>query len=56
MPNEVKIEKVEIVEIERLNGNVVVTFSDGRVTTLHPDDIHLTSVEPPSKYPPQITE
>ena len=49
-------EKVKIVEVERINGNVVVTFSDGRVTTLDPDDIHSTSVEPPSQYPPQETK
>lgn len=47
------IEKVKIIEVERINGNVVVTFSDGRVTTLEPDDIHLTSVEPSAKYPPE---
>jgi hypothetical protein len=47
------IEKVKIVEVERIDGNVVVTFSDGRVTTLEPADIHLTSVEPPTKYPPE---
>jgi hypothetical protein len=47
------IEKVKIIEVERINGNVVVTFSDGRVTTLEPDDIHLTSVKPPTKYPPE---
>jgi hypothetical protein len=47
------IEKVKIIEVERINGNVVVTFSDGRVTTLEPDDIHLTSVEPATKYPPE---
>ena len=49
-------EKVKIVEVARIGGNVVVTFSDGRVTTLDPDDIHLTSVEPPSKYPPAETK
>ncbi len=49
-------EKVKIVEIERINGNVVVTFSDGRVTTLDPGDIYSTSVEPPSRYPPEETE
>lgn len=56
MSEQVKIEKIEIVEVERIDGNVVVTFSDGRVTTLAPNDIHLTSVEPPSKYPPQEIE
>jgi len=53
MPEEIKIEKVEILEVERLDGNVVVTFSDGRITTLEPDDIYSTSVEPPAKYPPE---
>jgi hypothetical protein len=44
-------EKVKIIEVERIDGNVVVTFSDGRVTTLDPDDIHLNSVEPPPDDP-----
>ena len=47
-----KIEKVRILEVDRIDGKVVVTFSDGRVTTLDPDDIHSASVEPPAKYPP----
>ena len=47
-----KIEKAEILEVERINGNVVVTFSDGRVTNLDPDDIHSASIEPLAKYPP----
>ncbi len=55
MPEKATIEKVKIVEVERIGGNVVVTFSDGRVTTLEPDDIHLASVEPPAKYPPEKT-
>jgi hypothetical protein len=50
------VEKVKIVEVERIDGNVVVTFSDGRIATLDPDDIHSTSVEPPSKYPPEEAE
>ena len=48
--------KVKIVEVERIDGNVVVTFSDGRITTLDPDDIHSISVAPPSKYPPEETK
>jgi hypothetical protein len=49
-------EKIKIVEIERIDGNVIVTFSDGRITTLGPNDIHSTSVEPSSKYPPAEAE
>ncbi len=53
MPEEVKIGRAEVVEVERIDGNVVVTFSDGRVTTLDPNDIYLTSVEVSAKNPPE---
>ena len=46
-------DQVKIVEVERIDGNVVVTFSDGRVTTLDPNDIYLSSVEVSAKYPPE---
>ena len=46
-------DEVKVVEVERIDGNVVVTFSDGRVTTLDPNDIYLSSVEVPAKYPPE---
>jgi len=39
-------EKVKIVAVEQVDETVLVTFSDGRVTTLDSDDIHGQSEEP----------
>ncbi len=39
----VSIEKVKIVEVARVGGVVLVTFSDGRVTTLGRDDSGISS-------------
>jgi hypothetical protein len=36
---------VTIVEVSRVGGAILVTFSDGRVTALYPDDIYAQSVE-----------
>jgi hypothetical protein len=41
-----KVEKVKIVAVEQVDETVLVTFSDGRVTTLDGDDMHLQSEAP----------
>jgi hypothetical protein len=40
-------EKVKIIEVSLLEGEVLVTFSDGRITRLDCDDIHGQSIEAP---------
>jgi hypothetical protein len=37
----------KIVEVARMGNNILVTFSDGRMTTLSAEQVHATSVEPP---------
>ena len=40
-------EKAKIIEVTLLEGDVLVTFSDGRITRLDRDDIHAQSIEAP---------
>jgi hypothetical protein len=40
-------ETAKIVEVARLGNNILVTFSDGRMTTLSAEELHASSVEPP---------
>jgi hypothetical protein len=40
-------EKVKIIEVAILEGDVLVTFSDGRITRLNRDEIHAQSIEAP---------
>jgi hypothetical protein len=40
-------EKVKIIEVEILEGDVLVTFSDGRITRLDGDALHVHSIEAP---------
>jgi hypothetical protein len=40
-------EKVKVVEVELLEDDVLVTFSDGRITRLDRDDLHAQSIEAP---------
>lgn len=40
-------EKAKIIEVELLDGGVLVTFSDGRIARLERDDIHAQSIEAP---------
>ena len=37
----------EIIELALIAGNVLVTFSDGRITRLDRADIHAQSIEVP---------
>jgi hypothetical protein len=39
--------QVKIIEAAIVGGNVVVVFSDGRLTHLKRDDIHAQSIEAP---------
>ena len=42
----IAIEKVKIIEVSQAHGTaVLVTFSDGRVTTMESDDIYEDSLE-----------
>lgn len=43
-------EQVKIIEIALIRGDVLVTFSDGRITHLDADDIHAQFIEAPP-YP-----
>jgi hypothetical protein len=40
-------EKVKVIEVELLDRDVLVTFSDGRVTRLDRDELHAQSIEAP---------
>ena len=40
------LEKVRIVAVEQVDETVLVTFSDGRVTTLAWEEMHAQSEEP----------
>jgi hypothetical protein len=40
-------ETAKIVEVARLRNSILVTFSDGRMTTLSAEELHAASVEPP---------
>jgi hypothetical protein len=40
-------EKLKIIEVAILEGDVLVTFSDGRITRLDCDEIHGQSIEAP---------
>jgi hypothetical protein len=40
-------EKVKIIEVVLHDGDVLVTFSDGRITRLDRDEIHAQSIESP---------
>jgi hypothetical protein len=40
-------ETAKIVEVTSLRDSILVTFSDGRMTTLSVDELHAASVEPP---------
>jgi hypothetical protein len=40
-------ETAKIVEVTSLRDSILVTFSDGRMTTISADDLHAASVEPP---------
>jgi hypothetical protein len=42
-------EKVKIIEVAILEGDVLVTFSDGRITWLNRDEIHAQSIEAPEE-------
>jgi hypothetical protein len=44
------VEVVKIIEIALIGGDVLVTFSDGRITLLDADAIHAQSIEAPT-YP-----
>ena len=39
--------KMAIIEVEILDGDVLVTFSDGRITRLDGDVLHDYSIEAP---------
>ena len=45
----IAIEKVKIIEVSQVGTAVLVTFSDGRVTTMESDDIYEDSLEPPAE-------
>jgi hypothetical protein len=40
-------ETAKIVEVACMRNRVLVTFSDGRMTTLLADELHAASVDPP---------
>jgi hypothetical protein len=40
-------EKAKIIEVALLEGDVLVTFSDGRITRLDRADLHAQSIEAP---------
>jgi hypothetical protein len=40
-------ETAKIVEVACMRNRILVTFSDGRMTTLLADELHAASVEPP---------
>jgi hypothetical protein len=42
-----RMEKVRIIEVSILEGDVLVTFSDGRIARLDRADIHAQSIEAP---------
>jgi hypothetical protein len=42
-------EQVKIIEVSLIEGDVLVTFADGRIVRLEPGDIYASSVEPPSE-------
>jgi hypothetical protein len=46
-PEDFMAETAKIVEVARLGNTILVTFSDGRMTTLSAADLHAASVEPP---------
>jgi hypothetical protein len=41
------VENAEIVEVKRISGSLLVTFSDGRMTALYSDEIYAQSVAVP---------
>ena len=41
------VERAKIIELALIAGNVLVTFSDGRITRLDRDDLHAQSIEAP---------
>jgi hypothetical protein len=43
-------ETVKIIELARIGNMILVTFSDGRITTLSVDQLYASSVDPPP-YP-----
>jgi hypothetical protein len=42
----IEVEKVKIVEVRRVGTTILVTFSDGRVTTLETDEMYGNSHQP----------
>jgi hypothetical protein len=48
-PPIIGVEKVKIIEVSRVGTAVLVTFSDGRVTTMESDDIYEDSLESPAE-------
>jgi hypothetical protein len=40
-------EKAKVIEVEILESDVLVTFSDGRITRLDRDWLHVHSIEAP---------
>jgi hypothetical protein len=43
----IKLEKAKVIEVATIAGNVLVTFSDGRIAMLDAYEIYLESTEPP---------
>lgn len=43
------VENAEIVEVKRIAGSLLVTFSDGRMTALYSDEIYAQSVAVPER-------
>lgn len=46
---ETMAEQIKIIEVLLIEGDVLVTFSDGRIVRLEVGDIYMSSVEPPSE-------
>jgi hypothetical protein len=42
-------EQVKIIEVSLIEGDALVTFSDGRIVRLEVADIYASSEEPPSE-------
>ena len=49
-------EKARIIEVSQLDQTVLVTFSDGRITTLDSDYVYAQSVEAPPDPDEVLTE
>jgi hypothetical protein len=48
------LDQVKIIEVVLIKGDVLVVFSDGRITTLHRDYLYSQSVELPP-YPGEVS-